>query len=203
MVRIGSQSAVFREHGRRGGNPALITDPIGKATAEGTPDRTDWQKVVNDWNELAKANGLAGIQAMTDERKRKYKIRMASMPEFWAILKRQIPALAEPVKTSHWMTFDFCVASDQNLTKIMEGKYRDRAVPSGSTRPKAARPTFNAIVAEVVTEVEKRPEIDRDNYVRSLRDKYGKAIQDKVRDVLAFRKEMAARNAEAPKPEET
>jgi hypothetical protein len=85
------------------------------------------QNICDSWNSIAKQAGLAEISKITDERLKKYHKRLESFPNFWDILKRELPLLGEFARGSgSWkLDFDFCIHSDDNVTKISEGKYRD------------------------------------------------------------------------------
>jgi len=106
-----------------------------------TPNKT-LTEAVDGWNDLAAVAGLAGVQRLTEPRRRALKARLAEAGgiEGWL-------AMLERVRDSSFLTggndrgwradFDF-VVKESNFTKIMEGKY-DRKEQLSSAQRAAKR----------------------------------------------------------------
>lgn len=107
-----------------------------------TPKGVTPNKVLEDaiagWNDMAAVAGLAGVQRLTEPRRRALKARLAEAGgiEGWL-------AMLERVRDSSFLTggndrgwradFDF-VVKESNFTKIMEGKYDQREQLSAAQR---------------------------------------------------------------------
>jgi hypothetical protein len=105
--------------------PAEIPHPPARNGRNGMEEKG--KDICDSWNSIAKQQGLAEISKITDQRYMKYQRRLESFPEFWDILKRELPLLGEFARGSgSWkLGFDFCVESDGNFAKLSEGQYRD------------------------------------------------------------------------------
>ena len=107
-----------------------------------TPNGVTPNKVLEDaiagWNDLAAVAGLAGVQRLTEPRRRALKARLSEAGgiEGWL-------AMLERVRDSSFLTggndrgwradFDF-VVKESNFTKIMEGKYDRKEQLSAAQR---------------------------------------------------------------------
>lgn len=106
-----------------------------------TPNKV-LEEAVSGWNDLAAVAGLAGVQRLTEPRRRALKARLSEAGgiEGWL-------AMLERVRDSSFLTggndrgwradFDF-VVKESNFTKIMEGKY-DRKEQLSSAQRAAKR----------------------------------------------------------------
>lgn len=90
--------------------------------------REDVSPVLEHWNAIAKANGLATIIALSDKRETAVRAR-AREPEFdldKIALEISQSDFLRGLKGDGWKcTFDFVFCSSNNYLKILEGKYRN------------------------------------------------------------------------------
>jgi hypothetical protein len=107
-----------------------------------TPNGVTPNKVLEDaisgWNDLAAVAGLAGVQRLTEPRRRALKARLSEAGGIDGWL-----AMLERIRDSAFLTggndrgwradFDF-VVKESNFTKIMEGKYDQREQLSAAQR---------------------------------------------------------------------
>lgn len=95
------------------------------------------QQVADLWAEVCVPAGRPALRKLTDDRKRKVKARTRQdLPtlEAWRGYFERIAASSFlRGETERWpkgATFDFAVASERNVTKVLEGDYDDRAPPA-------------------------------------------------------------------------
>jgi hypothetical protein len=96
------------------------------------------EDAISGWNDLAAVAGLAGVQRLTEPRRRALKARLSEAGGIDGWL-----AMLERIRDSAFLTggndrgwradFDF-VVKESNFTKIMEGKYDQREQLSAAQR---------------------------------------------------------------------
>ena len=118
--------------------PETDTDTEIVITPKGVTPNKVVEDAISGWNDLAAVAGLAGVQRLTEPRRRALKARLADAGgiEGWM-------AMLERVRDSSFLTggndrgwradFDF-VVKESNFTKIMEGKYDQREQLSAAQR---------------------------------------------------------------------
>jgi hypothetical protein len=77
---------------------------------------------VDYWNMFAKEKGLSQVTKISDNRKRKFKVRIKEPGfSFLTVLKKA--AQSEFLLTNKWFGFDWIMENDSNYLKIIEGNY--------------------------------------------------------------------------------
>lgn len=90
------------------------------------------------WNLFAKEKGLAQVQSVNDNRKRKFKVRVKEKAfNFIEILRKA--GQSEFVLTGKWFGFDWIIENDSNYLKVLEGNYdkKKSTKPLATTGPSA------------------------------------------------------------------
>ena len=102
-----------------------------------------WKIVMRHWNDdLAPIISAPLIREMTATRKKKYRARVRAGFK-WEEVEREFRRLNQFARDGNFLTFDWLM-SPGNLTKLLEGNYRDRE-PEVSEAPElpAPRKAFN------------------------------------------------------------
>ena len=120
--------------GERAGESANLQIP-------GKPDRTDWADVKARWNALAGKFGLKGILEVEGDRRRAYRARLATFPDFWAELEAALADVSEEARAKGFLTFDFAVRAS-GFRNLRERKYRN-AFQVNAAPPSTRRCSMN------------------------------------------------------------
>lgn len=89
-------------------------------------DLTDADRLLNAWNAEAPRWGWSRVSKFTEGRKTKARARIKTygIDECLKAVKRAgMAAMFNNGNPPQWFTFDFIVKNDENISKIMEGKY--------------------------------------------------------------------------------
>ncbi len=93
------------------------------------PEPIKLQDIVNLWNKEM-PSPIPRVSKLTDQRRTHLKARLADLPtmEGWIDLFKMIRRSSFLCgKSSEWyLDFDWVIANDTNLTKVLEGKYDDK-----------------------------------------------------------------------------
>jgi len=74
------------------------------------------------WNMFATEKGLATIQTINDERRRKFKVRLGEKAfDFLDVISKA--SKSEFLKTSSWFGWDWIFENQKNYVKVVEGNY--------------------------------------------------------------------------------
>jgi hypothetical protein len=99
----------------------------------------DWGAVLTVWNEeIAPTWSLPVLRKLTEDRKAKIRRRLLEFPNLWEELRAEIPKMKEELALSGWLNLDWIIKSENNLTKLLEGNYRD----NGNGKPKHEQATY-------------------------------------------------------------
>ncbi len=117
----------------RGSNIASSSSSSSSSSKETKKPSTsvDWERVAFLWNRYRHV-GLPTIHTIADKRKKKYNARLKAFPDFWQVLDRELVRLSDFAKEGSWLTFDWCITSDGNFTKLAEGNYRAKPGSGGN-----------------------------------------------------------------------
>ena len=112
--------------------PAAAADKPSKNHQEPSKDSASGDaplttnEVLEGWNELAQAHGLAQVRKLTDARRRKVlaQAKRFTVPDWQAVFAKiaQSPFLKGDNRQGWRCDFDF-ILSENNFVKILEGKY--------------------------------------------------------------------------------
>lgn len=129
--RYGRDGELFEEDGAK----------VDAEEAVSADDKTEYEKIAEEWNAMAKRAGLAAVTLLTPKRKTAIRNRLSDKAFDY-------PRLLNMMEESHfcrgenpqgWRAdFDFLFCSAHNYAKILEGKYVNRPAP---VRPGGATPT--------------------------------------------------------------
>lgn len=87
------------------------------------------------WNLFAAKYSLAQVSKLTDERKKKLKLRLAS-PDFDILKILNKAKDSDILRSGKWFSFDWLITNNSNYLKVLEGNYDNKA-PVGNTEPVA------------------------------------------------------------------
>ncbi|NCC61776.1 MAG: hypothetical protein EOM12_12745 [Verrucomicrobiae bacterium] len=88
----------------------------------------DNEIILNWWNAIAVKEGFPEIRKITDARRRHLKTRCVK-DAFWEhkdLIASKLHSFSAFHRKSNWMGFDFIVKSEDNLSKLLEGKYDEK-----------------------------------------------------------------------------
>lgn len=89
------------------------------------------------WNLFAKEKGLAQVTKISDQRKRKFRVRIKEAAfDFIEILKKA--GKSEFLLTGKWFCFDWIMENESNYLKVIEGNYEK--MPDGTQPVKNEKP---------------------------------------------------------------
>jgi len=105
------------------------TNLITKTDYTMATQKTNYDKLLDDWNDIAKTLGLQTMLKITKPRQDKLKARLKDDSKFLDNLNQVIEVISEtPFLTgrnkNNWkVDFDWLIANSNNYVKILEGKY--------------------------------------------------------------------------------
>lgn len=85
------------------------------------------QGIISRWNAIAKPLGISCISTVTDDRMRRFKAKIKTFPDFWAVVESESKLLDDYVFQKGWFGFDFLIKGD-GYVKFKEGKYRKKGI---------------------------------------------------------------------------
>lgn len=126
-------------------NEPIIVKSLTETTTETTTENKEKdKKEINDflilWNEVAKELNLSQINKLTASRKSKLNTRLKEDDDFLndfkaAIEKIKLSNFLQGVNNRKWkVDFDWLIANDANMIKVLEGKFTDKnTLPAANT----------------------------------------------------------------------
>jgi hypothetical protein len=100
------------------------------------------------WNIFAQEKGLAQVTKISDQRKRKFRVRIKETGfDFIEILKKA--GQSEFLLTGKWFCFDWLLENESNYLKVIEGNY-DKAPEGPKTELTQAPKTFDETIKYLV-----------------------------------------------------
>lgn len=101
-------------------NPGQDSQPGEKIAEPPSAPKFGPAAVASLWNEIG---CIPAVQKLSETRRRKLaaRLRERASPEFWRELFHKVAQLQ--TKGRKWLTFDWIIANDTNLVKVIEGNY--------------------------------------------------------------------------------
>lgn len=124
-----SQGTVYKSElaDKKKTNAAAIEDKAKKKEAADKIAKADVDRIVTAWNKT----GLAEVSRVTDKRRKQIAVRVKAFGADKVLEAIEKVGKSDFCHQGGWCTFDWLMKNDDNLAKVLEGNYDNRAQDQG------------------------------------------------------------------------